>query len=102
VVADLQDEEQPGKPLVLDVTAYSNGVFRVKILEKHPIRPRHEVRDALVDDLHRLETEAHIQDLGHEVVITTHADATRRLRIVKAPFQAGMRSTAPLHLSVTH
>jgi len=88
VVADLQDEEQPGKPLVLDVTAYSNGVFRVKILEKNPIRPRHEVRDALVDDLHRLETEAHIQDLGHEVVITTHADATRRLRIVKAPFQA--------------
>ena len=95
------DEEQPAKPLVLDVTAYgrycamhallpsgrrtsdarySNGAFRVKILEKQPIRPRralldricayamylfpccrHEVQDALVDDLHKLETLAHIE-----------------------------------------
>ena len=30
-----------------------------------------------------------VQDVGHEVIITTQADASRRLRIVKAPFQAG-------------
>merc|ERR1712216_493469 len=56
VMGEISDSDEPGKPLVFEATTYKNGVVRMKITEKNPLKKRFEVRDALVEDLDKLET----------------------------------------------
>ena len=90
VTGEIADSNDAEKPLVFEATTYSNGVVRLKITEKNPLKRRYEVQDSLVEDLPKLETTAVFEDSPTEIVIraSAGADAAQKLRITKAPFKA--------------